>query len=241
VLRVVCGALTGVALMTIEGGDARAAVHCKGALPGASARLDGIDARTRLDWIDARLAEAGRHARVWRWAWGGGIAASGVASLAVVPFVRREDRVDWYTSAGSAAIGVVPFLVSPPRVAREPRERADAEARAAAGVAAASVAASDGEDRVCPLLFDAETRLARDAEDQRRQQTPWLHIGNVAFNTGVMLFLGLGFHHWTGGIINGVAGAAVGEAIILTQPTRSIDDLQSYRAGALGYGYVVAF
>ena len=43
-----------------------------------------------------------------------------------------------------------------------------------------------------------------------------------------MLFLGLGFHHWTSGIINGAAGAVVGEAIIFTQPTATIDDLAEY-------------
>jgi hypothetical protein len=89
----------------------------------------------------------------------------------------------------------------------------------------------DGD--VCSLLADAETRLVRDAEDQRQQQRWWFHAGNLAFNAGVTLLLGLGFHHWTSGLINGGAGAVVGEALILTQPTRTIDDLRAYRAGAL--------
>ena len=49
----------------------------------------------------------------------------------------------------------------------------------------------------------------------------------------MLLFLGLGYHHWTSGIINGVSGAAVGEAIILTQPTGAIDDLGSYNRAEL--------
>ena len=72
-----------------------------------------------------------------------------------------------------------------------------------------------------------------------------MHAGNLLFNTGVLLFLGLGYHHWTPGIINGVAGAAVGEAIILSQPAETIDDLAAYRAGriaratpvSVGWGY----
>jgi hypothetical protein len=59
-------------------------------------------------------------------------------------------------------------------------------------------------------------------------------------------------HHWTSGIINGAAGLVVGEALILTQPTRTIDDLRAYRAGDLAtregtggpsvaWGYVTRF
>jgi hypothetical protein len=58
-------------------------------------------------------------------------------------------------------------------------------------------------------------------------------VGNVVLNTGVGLFLGLGYHHWGAGALNAVSGSAIGEAIILTQPTGSIDDLRRYRAGAL--------
>ena len=49
----------------------------------------------------------------------------------------------------------------------------------------------------------------------------------------MLLFLGLGYHHWVSGIINGASGAAVGEAIILTQPTGSISDLRAYERGDL--------
>jgi len=78
------------------------------------------------------------------------------------------------------------------------------------------------------LLADAERKLAADAADERWQQGWWTHAGNIAFNTGVLLFLGLGYHHWTSGLINGLSGAAVGETIILTQPTGAIDDASAY-------------
>jgi hypothetical protein len=84
------------------------------------------------------------------------------------------------------------------------------------------------------VLADAEARLERDAKDQRQQQAWWLHAGNVGFNVGIALFLGLGYGHWTAGIINGAAGLVVGEAIILTQPTSSLDDLHTYRTGNIG-------
>ena len=86
-----------------------------------------------------------------------------------------------------------------------------------------------GDDaRVCATLADAERKLATSADNEHWQQGWWTHAGNIAFNTGILLFLGLGYHHWVSGIINGASGVAVGEAIILTQPTGSIDGCRSY-------------
>src|SRR4051812_14810786 len=61
--------------------------RCESKLDGASPRLVDTDPWVRLSWIDTRLSASARTARRWAWGWGGGIAASGVASLAVVPFV----------------------------------------------------------------------------------------------------------------------------------------------------------
>ena len=188
---------------------------------GADRRVAEIDGRDRLRWIDLRLGEEAARARFWSGAWAVGIGAGGLASLAAVPFVAAGDRVDWYTGAVTAAIGVVPFLVSPLAVTRD------------APVLRAAIAdAPAGDDaRVCALLVDAEGRLAAGAANERWQQGWWIHAGNIAFNTGVLLFLGLGYHHWTSGIVNGAAGVLVGEAIIVTQPTGAIDDLGAYDRG----------
>lgn len=184
--------------------------------------LDVVEARAHVAWIDAHLAVTGHRARIWAWSWGGGIAASGVVSLAVVPFVARSERIDWYTSAGSAAVGVLPFTITPLAVMHDAR---DLHQR----VLTLSPEARD--DAVCALLADAETKLIHDAEDERSQQRWYVHVGNLAFNTGVLLFLGLGFHRWESGLINGLSGAAVGEALILTQPNATIDEAAAYRAG----------
>ncbi|MEA2698957.1 MAG: hypothetical protein QOI66_3228 [Myxococcales bacterium] len=192
---------------------------------GADARLQAVDGRARLEWIDQRLSRVAGQGRVWTWGWGLGIGAAGVGSLAAVPFVSPGDRIDWYAGAVSAAIGVVPFLLSPLSVVHDgPRLHA-----------ALAAGPLDDDARVCALLADAERTLAADAANQRWQQGWWIHAGNIAFNTGVMLFLGLGYHHWTSGIINGAAGAAVGEAIIFTQPTGTIDDLAAYQRANLMY------
>jgi hypothetical protein len=95
------------------------------------------------------------------------------------------------------------------------------------------VAAADPAGDLCPLLADAERMLARDAQNQADGQRWWLHVANVVLNAGVGLFLGLGYHHWLAGAFNTVSGVAIGEAIIFTQPTSSIDDLASYRSGSV--------
>ena len=195
--------------------------------PNAGARVGRIDGRDRLHWIDRRMDHEASRARVWSRAWGIGIGAAGVASLAAVPFVAPGDRVDWYTGAVSAAVGVVPFLVSPLTVTRDgPRLSATVEA----------LPSSDDDARVCATLADAERKLAASADSERWGRGWWTHAGNIAFNTGVLLFLGLGYHHWVSGILNGASGVAVGEAIILTQPTGSISDLRAYERGDLSGG-----
>jgi hypothetical protein len=176
------------------------------------------EARERLFLITRQLEEESRRGHVWAYGWGVGIGAAGVASLAVVPFVPPSQRVDWYTSAATAAIGVVPFIVAPLKVTRT----------GPALSAAIAAAPLDDDARVCALVADAEHTLAEAAANERVQRSWWLHAGNLAFNTGVFLFLGLGFHHWSAGAVNGLAGAAVGEAIIFSQPTGAIDAEASY-------------
>ena len=191
--------------------------------PNADARVGAIDGLERLHWIERRMDHEAARARFWTRAWGIGIGAAGLGSLAAVPFVAPSDRVDWYTGAASAAIGVVPFLVSPLSVTRD----------APKITAAVATLPADDAAHVCATLVDAEGRLAAAAANERWQRGWWTHAGNIAFNTGILLFLGLGYHHWVSGILNGASGAAVGEAIILTQPTGSISDLRSYERGDL--------
>ena len=193
--------------------------------PGAQAAVAAIDGRARLLWIDQRLGQEASKGRRWAYGWAIGIGAAGLGSLVPVPFVAASDRVDWYASAATAAIGVVPFIVSPLKVTRDAPE-----------VRAAIATMPSDDAHVCAVLADAEHKLSADAVDERRQRGWWIHLGNVAFNTGVLLFLGLGYHHWGSGLINGLSGVAVGETIIFTQPTGAIDDAGSYNRGDLSTG-----
>jgi hypothetical protein len=189
---------------------------------GLQARVGSLDPELRLRWIDAELARSAGRARLWTWSWGIALGVGTVANLAPLPFVKPDERIDWYTGAVTTGVGIVPLLIAPLDVvadSRELRSRVAARGRA--------------DDDVCALLADAETRLVRDAQNQADGRRWWLHAGNVLLNAGVGLFLIVGFRHWTAGIFNAVSGAAIGEVIILTQPTGAIDSLRRYREGAL--------
>jgi hypothetical protein len=198
--------------------SAHADTRCPSAA-GGSEELARLDGELRLQWIDAHLSATARRARIWTWGWGIGISAATVGNLAPLPFVAKSDRIDWYVGAGTTVIGIVPLLIAPLDVI------GDAQALHAA-------VASRAYD-VCRLLADAEVRLVRDANNQADGRRWWLHVGNVILNVGVGLFLGLGYHHWGAGAWNAFGGSAIGEAIILTQPTGTVEDLRRYRAGAL--------
>ena len=212
------GALLVVALVS----RAHATVRCPvGA--GGSAALAGIAPELRLHFIDEHLARTAHRAQIWTWGWGVWIGVATIGNLVPLLFVEPEDRIDWYVGAGTTIVGVVPLLIAPLAVVGDARElRARLDARTTT-------------DDVCALLADAEARLVRDAKNQSDGQRWWLHVGNVLLNTGVGLFLGIGYHHWVAGAFNAVLGSVIGEAIILTQPTSTIGDLETYRAGAFGW------
>jgi hypothetical protein len=189
----------------------------------AAASLATIDAQQRLAWIDAHLSTTAHRARLWTWGWSAGLMVATAANLAPLAFVSADQRIDWYVGAGTTVIGIVPLLIAPLDVVAD----ADQLRRA--------IAVHSSPDGTCALLADAEARLAKDAASQSDGRRWWLHVGNVLLNSGVGLFLGLGFHHWGAGVLNAISGSLIGEAIILTQPTGSIHDFAAYRAGKIGY------
>jgi hypothetical protein len=219
----VLGALLAAALLS----PARAAASCPvGA--GGSPALAAIDPELRLHFIDEHLARTAHRAQVWTWGWGIGIGVATVGNVIPLFFVKPQDRIDWYVGAGTTLIGVVPLIIAPLDVVADSRAlRTRLDARAPT-------------DDVCTLLADAEAKLVRDAKNQSDGQRWWLHVGNVLLNTGVGLVLALGYHHWGAGAFNAALGTAIGEAIILTQPTSTIGDLETYKAGAFAPPRAVA-
>jgi hypothetical protein len=199
--------------------EVRAAGRCPAPV-GSAPILESVDPELRLRFIDEQLARTAHRARVWTWGWGIGIGVATVGNVVPLAFVAPQDRIDWYVGAGTTVIGIVPLLIAPLEVVGDSR------------ALRARLTARQPTDDVCLLLADAETRLVRDAKNQADGRRWWLHAGNVVLNSGVGLFLGLGYHHWGAGVFNAVIGSAIGEAIILTQPTSSIGDLRTYQAGS---------
>ena len=179
------------------------------------------DCASRLDWIDARLARTAHRARVWSWTWGITLGASTVGSLVAVPLVADEERPDWYVSAFTSGVGLLPLVIAPLDVMHDSDVlRAKLEALPA------------GADR-CPLLVEAETMLVRDAEGEALGRVWWNHGLNVVLNGGAGLFLGLVYDRWQSGLLTAVVGIGVGELMIFTQPVDTLDDLREYRTGAI--------
>jgi hypothetical protein len=189
---------------------------------GATPSLATVDAEVRLQFLQRELRHAARRARIWAWGWGGFYSAVTVVSLAVTPAVSSDDRVDYYVSAGAAFIGVAALTVMPLKVMSDQRWLDRRIARA-----------GPTTDR-CALVADAERLLLRDAASEELGIGPLTHAGTFAVNVGVGLLLGLAFDHWQQAGIQMLSGIAVGEFMIMTQPTGSVDALMRYRRGALG-------
>jgi hypothetical protein len=173
------------------------------------------DCEARLGWIDARLGRTARHARLWSWGWGIGLGVSTVGSLVAAPFVAEEERPDWYVNAFTSAVGMLPLIIAPLPVMHDADE----------------VHGLTGD--ACARLAQAELLLARDAQGERAGRAWWNHALNVVLNGGAGLFLGLVYDRWQSGILTAVVGTAVGEVMIFTQPTGSLDAEAAYRRGEL--------
>jgi hypothetical protein len=210
------------ALLALAALPARAASTCSPApvIGATDGRIGEIDPERRLAWIDEELARGARQVHDWKWGWGVALGVGTVANLVPLAYVPPRRRIDWYTGAVTTVVGIIPLVLAPLDGSPESREQE-------IGVAARA------RPDTCALLAEAETRLVRDAQLQAAGQRWWVHLGNVLVNAGVGAFLIVGFRHWRAGIFNAAVGASVGEAIILTQPTGAIHDLEHYRAGAL--------
>jgi hypothetical protein len=149
---------------------------------------------------EALLREEAHRARVWRYSWTGVNAALTVGSFALVPLVDAEERPDWVISGAGTAVTALATWFLPLRV-----ESAEEELDALPAAA-----------RSRHL-----TRLSQEsAEDEHDRVTwPW-HLANfglAAIPGGIIAF---GYHHYESAVITTVVGTALGEAQLLTQPTR---------------------
>jgi hypothetical protein len=191
-------------------------------IEGGSSVLEHIDANQRLAFIRERLAADARRARIWSWTWGAAYGAIAGTYYVLSGVESGGDRVNDLVNAAAASVGLAVLVILPLNVMHDQTWLEKRLARAP-------------NDHVCAKLADAERLLIRDAESEAFGKSPLVHVGNIAFNLGLGLLLGVGYGHWNEAAQAWFVGAAVGELQIVTQPVDAVYDLRRYRFGLIGH------
>ena len=215
-------------MVQAQGSEAPARVQCerpKGTSPnGVAAQSDEV----RLAFLSKLLVEEGARAHNYTLFWGATYGVLGVAQLAAMPFFPAEKetptrvdtntQADFYWGAASTAFGLAFTLLGTLDVLE------------AGPLYAKKVSAATADD-TCKLIAEGEKLLESGADAEASTFAWYLHVGNVLFNAGMGLILGLGYGHWTSAVINTLVGSAVGEANILSGPAHLIPGWKRYRLG----------
>jgi hypothetical protein len=186
------------------------------ALEGDS--LAGFEPSTRLSFINDRMDVGAKRALAWSIGWGTAYGAAAVTQFALAPVVPERLRIGLYVGAIASTIGTLTRSINVPHVIRE-RRRLRRFLR------------SDPSD--CLALREAERALVRSARWERRNTSLLLHFGALGFSVGMGLILSAGFKQPLAGHRQFAIGGAVGQAMIVTTPTVTLDGLRAYRRGAL--------
>jgi hypothetical protein len=192
---------------------------------GASPALAAIDAETRLDFLRSVMRDQAHRARLWMWSWAlGGVALSagnfGIAALAKT----SDDRIDPLTSGVTSLTIPLGILVKPLRVTQD---------QEALETYVATMSTPVGSIAPCLQVARAEELLSSSADDEAFGTGVLAHGFAVVGNGAVALFLGLGFKHWGGALLNGVGGFLITEAQIFTQPSGAVHARDAYNRGNL--------
>jgi hypothetical protein len=187
--------------------------------PVGAEALASVDAELRLAFLAAEIDREVHHIDVWSWSWGSTYAALAVGQASAIPFVHDKGAQETLAVGAVAATFGAGSLFGLPLLITRPLER---------------VRASWDDPRRCELLAEAEATLFAAAHRQALS-TNWTgHVGNILFNTGLLLVLGWGYGHWGTGALSAGIGVAVGEANLLTQPRGLQSSLSQYDAGRPG-------
>lgn len=171
----------------------------------------------RLAFIQSRLSDDARQARLWTGAWGAGYGLLTLGQLAAIPLAPEAD-VDLYVGALSSAGALAVVLVQPLEVM-------------AHSLTLDALALAHPTDVDCEVLTTAERLLVESARSEALGRSPWMHGANVVYSLLSLGVLGLVFDRWVSGLINAAIGILLGEWMILSQPTGAEDTLRRYLAG----------
>jgi hypothetical protein len=179
---------------------------------GESSPLDP-DTTGRVMTLRNQVIREGERAYTWRAVWFGINGASTVGPLVAAPFVRTELRQDLIAGGVISGVSAVVTLLWP----------LDVEAYGAR-------LASTLPPTTCQDALQVEKLAAAGARDEaERMRWPW-HATNLAVSGALGALIAFGFGHRMSGALTGASSFIVGEAQLLTQPTRLEDDWRAYRS-----------
>jgi hypothetical protein len=193
---------------------------------GSVPALAEIDPQRRLAFVTAVMDDQARRARLWSWAWsitGLALTAEGITHAALVD--TADERLD-------PLVGAATSLVIPAAILADPLAVMEHGRTLESDVAMLSPA--EGLTGLCATLARSERLLAQSADDEAFKAGFFTHLFVIVGNGAVALFLGLGFDHWRGALINGGGGLLISEFQIFTQPTGAVTELARYRRADLG-------
>lgn len=190
--------------------------------PGASPELSKIDAATRLAFVRGVMADQAKRGRLWMTGWVVGGFALSAGNFVVAGLQSKEDRVDSITGGVTSLFIPAAIFVKPLRVTS-----ANDELEAYIAETTTTI----GPIGPCQQLAVAENLLAESADDEALGAGVLTHGVAIVGNAAIFLFLGIGFKHWGGGLLNGLGGLAISEAEIFMQPTGAVRALEHYNLG----------
>lgn len=207
-----------VLLMVLMGSVAAHAQNCERRADTSPQGVAGLSDAARLEFLSKLLLEESARAHNWVLAWGGIYAGLGMAQLALMPLFPAEEQPDWYWGAASTGVGLAFTLLGRPEVLE-------------AGPLYGQRVSAATPENTCALIAEGERLLQTGAETEEASFKWYLHAGNVLFNIGMALVLGLGYGHWRGGLINLGVGIVMGGANILSGPAHLISGWKHYAKG----------
>jgi hypothetical protein len=193
---------------------------------GSVPALAEIDPQKRLAFVTAVMDDQASRARTWSWAWsmtGLALAAEGFTHAALVD--TADERLDPLVGATTALVIPAAILVQPLEVMEHGRTLEND---------VGMLSPAEGLTGSCTTLARSERLLALSAENEAFKAGIFTHLFVIVGNGAVALFLGLGFDHWRGALINGGGGLLLSEFQIFTQPTGAVTELARYRHADLG-------
>jgi hypothetical protein len=191
--------------------------------------LSDSELDARLAFLEERLDDGERYAKIWQWGWTGGYALGVVIGVGEAIWCcsnkksgdfnsakekRNEQRVTYYVTAAKGVIGTTRMLFW-----RHPGRNGADSMRAIAG---------DSREAKLARLAEGEEVL-QDVAKRAEERTNWKsHAGNIGLNLAGAGFI-FGFGRDSDAWESLGVGIGVGTLHILSAPKRSIQDLDDYQ------------